>query len=199
MLSALPNVEELCPIEAVEIAGPKLFRVLDDFCYLFMTYDDEIYMNTQLKCQQHGGNLAMPKTKKENDFLLQGMKELKQSEPMWIGLQYKALEGALVWEDGEKAQWDNFDAQTRANLSDGGNCVVIQPDDVKWRAHPCEDGVWYSSRMPFICQYPIPEEDVEDADITIDDMCPPFFCPDLDCGMIGFKLENGCQICECNM
>ncbi|KAK3783915.1 hypothetical protein RRG08_031778 [Elysia crispata] len=27
--------------------------------------------------------------------------------------------------------------------------------------------------------------------------CPPFNCPNLDCGMSGFKMEKNCQVCEC--
>ena len=43
------------------------------------------------------------------------------------------------------------------------------------------------------------QDSVDDSqdDTVDDDNCPPFNCPDKDCGMNGFKMDNGCQICEC--
>ena len=34
--------------------------------------------------------------------------------------------------------------------------------------------------------------------LQVNDGCPSFNCPNLDCGMDGFKMSNGCQICACN-
>ncbi|KAK3783912.1 hypothetical protein RRG08_031775 [Elysia crispata] len=33
--------------------------------------------------------------------------------------------------------------------------------------------------------------------IVQDELCPSFNCPDLDCGMSGFKMKKNCQLCEC--
>ncbi|GFS10645.1 eukaryotic translation initiation factor 3 subunit A [Elysia marginata] len=40
--------------------------------------------------------------------------------------------------------------------------------------------------------------DLGQANLVHDDGCPPFNCPDLDCGMGGYRMQNGCQTCQCN-
>ncbi|GFR78678.1 C-type lectin domain family 18 member C [Elysia marginata] len=221
-VSAAAQSIQSCPQSAVEIAGPELFRVRGSTCYLFMTYDHEKYENTRLKCQQHGGTLAMPKTKTINDFLQLGMAELEQRGPMWIGLRYNVTTGSLVWSDGETVLWDNLDQDFKVRQKVSGEyCIVLYPGDGKWHPHLCSTGPWYSSYMPFICEYSISNEDKvmlgsrQDRDQILsagdtlsgqgtngddynDDLCPAFNCPDMDCGMSGFKLKHGCQVCECN-
>ncbi|GFS22433.1 collectin-10 [Elysia marginata] len=265
------KVENACPSKTVKLVGSKYFKIKDDTCFLFMIYDKVVFGKARLKCKNSGGNLAMPKTKDTNDFLISEMKKLGNFEPTWIGMHDTVEEGKFVWEDGTDVDdLGNFDWKN--GLFGGGeDCIALDPRDGKWHDYGCFQNSWLkvtpNHKLPFICQYPI-EKDSGDADqgsdgnpvkgdqtrddasgdkdqssdvtagnvdqgssdaagnvdqgsndtagnvnqgnnvttvttgpageeLVDDDGCPPFNCSDLDCGMDGYKVKNGCQICEC--
>ncbi|GFS22444.1 C-type lectin domain family 11 member A [Elysia marginata] len=240
VLGAKVTVLNSCPSDAVKVVGSDHFQVMNDTCYLFLTYEEVTYDAAKAKCQANGGNLAMPKTKDANEFLLQGMNSLKQLKPMWIGMHDKIEEGTMVWEDGtEVDDWGNYDWANSGWFGEGEDCVALDPKDRKWHDYGClqtgllnKIGVSRNAKLPFICEYPIQKdgadsdatvkkdkadddaavkkdkadddatvkEDLDSEDntnIVLEDQCPPFNCPDLDCGMDGYKTKNNCQLCEC--
>ncbi|GFS22448.1 aggrecan core protein [Elysia marginata] len=166
VLSANVTVFNSCPSDAVKVVGSDYFQVINDTCYLFLTYESVIYDTAKAKCQANGGNLAMPKTKDVNDFLLQEMQKLKQRKPMWIGMHDKVEEGTMVWEDGtEVIDWGNYDWANSGWFGEGEDCVALDPRDKKWHDYGClqtgllnKIGVSRNAQLPFICQYSIEQD-----------------------------------------
>ena len=131
-----------------------------------MTYDIVVYETAKNKCMRNGGNLAMPKTKDTNDFLIQTMKTFDKPQPMWIGMHDKDEEGTIVWEDGSKVNaWGNFDWTTGGLFGGAEDCFALDPNNGKWHDYGCSNTgllttlmVTRNSQLPFICQYPVREE-----------------------------------------
>ena len=234
------SIVKSCPSAAVKTTGSNYFRVLHDNCFLFMTYDTVAYEIAKTKCQDYGGNLAMPKTKAINDFLVQEMKSFDKPRPMWIGMHDKVIKDrAMIWEDGSHVDsWGNFDWTKDGLFGGGEDCIALDPNDGKWHDYGCSKtgilsrlGVAKNTKLPFICQYRAQKDsgktdkdsdnlvgmgDQDGCDntsnvnknkdfgdsgpsVVVDSSmeCPPFNCPNLDCGMSGFKMRKNCQICEC--
>ena len=65
------------------VADDHYFTVLNDTCYLLITYEFETYNVAQSKSRDNGGELAMPKTEDVNDFLVWAI----SNPPMECGLE----------------------------------------------------------------------------------------------------------------
>ncbi|KAK3775584.1 hypothetical protein RRG08_000400 [Elysia crispata] len=162
------SIVKSCPSAAVKTTSSKYFRVLQDNCFLFMTYDTVAYEIAKTKCQDYGGNLAMPKTKAINDFLVQEMKSFDKPRPMWIGMHDKVIKDrAMVWEDGSHVDsWGNFDWTKDGLFGGGEDCIALDPNDGKWHDYGCSKtgilsrlGVAKNTKLPFICQYSVKKDD----------------------------------------
>ena len=157
----------------------------------------------------------MPKTKDVNDFLLQEMRRLNITQPMWIGMNDKAEEGTWIWEDGSEVEsWGNINYDFWPD--DIEDCMALDPNDGQWHDRPCLElrflpKGFMNHKFSFICQYPKIDISVYDDHVghgKIDDdvkgsvdkndsvgHCPSFDCYDLQCNE--FKYENGCLLCQC--
>ena len=104
----------------------------------------------------------MPKTKDINDYLVLNMVLMGHTEPMWIGMHDQDEEGTMMWEDGEKVAWDNFDWGTHGLFGDSEDCVALDPGDEEWHDYTCASpwipGFTTSHLKPFICQYQYPKD-----------------------------------------
>lgn len=218
-------VETLCPSKEVSTIGTRFFGVFDNTCFMFHIDEEITYEDALRKCQRYNGTLAMPKIKSINDFLLTEMKRLDQRNAMWIGMHDKETNGVYYWEDGTKARTgDNLD-WANGLFGWAEDCIALNPKDGKWHDYRCSDnGVsMLTSKLSYICQFPVKsnfenndktKQDTKEKDVdnnqrkgaqvdddqrrtVIEDNCDPFNCPDLDCGMNGFKIVDGCQKCEC--
>ncbi|KAK3783284.1 hypothetical protein RRG08_047739 [Elysia crispata] len=165
--SANQTVENSCPEKAVETVGNKYFRVRNDTCFLFMTYDRVVYETASDKCKSNGGTLAMPKTKDVNDFLIQEIRSFDRSwQPMWIGMNDKDVEGKIVWEDGTDVNaWGNFDWTNGGLFGPAEDCFALDPNNEKWHDYGCSNTgllttvrITGNAQLPFICQYPVRQE-----------------------------------------
>ena len=104
----------------------------------------------------------MPKTKDLNDFLVQEMKDLDQTEDMWIGMHQRTT-GLMEWEDGtEVADWGNFRVFSQdarffngfITIGNGKECVAINPKNGQWRDYRCENKFHTrDAKLPYICQF----------------------------------------------
>ncbi|KAK3779299.1 hypothetical protein RRG08_042000 [Elysia crispata] len=208
------SVSSSCPRGALQASDSDYLIFVNSTCFLFVLHSSDVFETAQKSCAFSGGTLAMPKTKDVNDFLLQEMRRLNITQPMWIGMNDKAEEGTWIWQDGSEVEsWGNIDTDIwRAGWED---CVALDPNDGRWHDFGCSvqmQGVFVrNAELSYICQYPSHDSSQKEDHVgqgkTDDDVkgsvdkndsvghCPPFDCYDLQCN--GFKYENGCLLCQC--
>ena len=148
-------VDKVCPPDLVRAVGNYYyFRVLNNACFLFVSYQSVPYETAQQICRNSGGSLAMPKTKFVNDFLLGEMK-LITSKPMWIGMHDKVNEGIWMWEDGSKVtSWGNTNYFNDGLFGHVEDCMALDPMDNQWHDYRCSNfGLLPNARLNYICQY----------------------------------------------
>ncbi|GFS05375.1 collectin-10, partial [Elysia marginata] len=110
------------------------FQLYGDSCFHFVLTKRRTYKQASSDCRQHGGTLALSKTKDLNDFLTdQWLHHYRMTDPVWIGLHDMRDEKKFVWEDNTRMQWNNF-----AKGNGPGNkwwrraeedCVALDPLD----------------------------------------------------------------------
>ena len=154
----LGRVEHRCPEDALSVADDRYFRVLNDTCYLLMTYEFETYNVAQSKCRENGGELAMPKTEEVNDFLVRATLEIKSSHGFWIGMHDQSHKGSWVFEDGSDVpSCINLDWFVGARLIGNEDCAGLDPKGTVYEEYRCSDRGYLSppgARLPYICEYP---------------------------------------------
>ncbi|GFR89697.1 C-type lectin domain family 11 member A [Elysia marginata] len=154
------TVENSCPSNQVRDVGKRNFAILGNTCYMFYRKDRVNYEIARQRCQKDNGDLAMPKTKDINDFLLKEMKRINQFSAMWIGMNDLDTEGKYYWEDGTKVRaWGNMAIGRLIGGFFSGqreDCIALDPGDGKWHDYRCPSQ--WSLRdhtLDYICQYPI--------------------------------------------
>ncbi|RUS70726.1 hypothetical protein EGW08_021517 [Elysia chlorotica] len=148
-------VETVCPPNVLQnVKNSTYFRVLNNTCFLFDTYSYVTYETARKMCLYSGGSLAMPKTKRINDFLLKQMEQISPLERMWIGMHDLENEGTWMWEDGSKVKsWGNM-----AFFNDGwfgfvDNCIALDASDGLWHDERCFLVLFPDKKLPYICEY----------------------------------------------
>ncbi|RUS87724.1 hypothetical protein EGW08_004470, partial [Elysia chlorotica] len=193
-----PSVEMSCELGGLQTTNTRYFSIVNNTCFIFMVHENVSFQTAAKNCNSFGGNLAMPKTKDVNDFLLEEMGKINATESMWIGLNDKDVEGEWKWMDGTQVQfWNNME-QSNYGLSIFEDCVALNPQDRQWHDYRCT--TFLSKKLPYICQYAIDGAVNGQVDkiphVNGAKSCPPFDCPDLVCDS-GFKFDDGCLLCEC--
>ncbi|GFO38131.1 collectin-11 [Plakobranchus ocellatus] len=167
------KVKDVCPDKVIK-SGTKLLKVYDGKCYQFFQDHDvkKQFWEAEDECKKDKGLLAMPKTEKINQFLVDSLKEYKIKEPVFIGLDDIGHEAYFKWADGKDLDvsrfYHNFAKDTGIlrkrskwnpfKIYDDYDCVTLDPLTTKWVDIDCRRGVvqkisgWEKNRL-FICEY----------------------------------------------
>ncbi|GFO12122.1 collectin-11 [Plakobranchus ocellatus] len=145
----------------------KHFKIYEGKCFEFFTdpKSKKQYFEAQDECEKNQGFLAMPKTKKINQFLVDNLLELGIREDVFIGLNDMREEGKFRWEDGNTLVvpgfYENF-AKGGVNLlhrsPESRDCVTLNPVTNIWLDIDCRRN-WlqrmfgHAKRRLFICEY----------------------------------------------
>ncbi|GFO19845.1 collectin-11 [Plakobranchus ocellatus] len=92
------EIEDTCPPDLVNTVR-EFLQVLDDVCYQFVNSSDSKvqFREAQKICEDNGGSLAMPKTEKINDFLVEKLLSYGIQEEAFIGLDDFKDENEFRW------------------------------------------------------------------------------------------------------
>ncbi|GFO12192.1 endonuclease-reverse transcriptase [Plakobranchus ocellatus] len=181
------STANICPDDVVR-TGSKFLKVLDDKCYQFFV-DPALkkpYREAQITCNQYKGNLAMPKTEKINQFLVDSLLDYNIIEEVFIGLDNLKNAKEFMWADGKNLKlpgfYENFQKDiemfrpsrystaTQRPKTQSNECVVLDPvKDIWriWRKVNCRRDMVQrllslKNKRLFICEYG--EDDKDDAD-----------------------------------
>ncbi|XP_063410175.1 hepatic lectin-like isoform X2 [Mytilus trossulus] len=134
---------------------PNLHRSSNLFAYidtcLVIVHDEYSWNDARRHCQQHGGDLAVIKDLKKQQFVMKALKNLRwDKNGVWIGGTDGYKEGEWKWVTGEKMTWGYWkDGQ---GVSYWEVCAQIRVDDsYKWHGYPCSGGFVY--QYSSICEY----------------------------------------------
>ncbi|GFR65239.1 collectin-10 [Elysia marginata] len=120
------------------------------------------------------------------------------------------LKGTKDIDDDDKADKDDsgdateppVDVDDKRNKGGVGNMEGPMASDSDYKGHgDTSNGVKLPKGKGDVNASIQTNDDVTDQgqgnDFVEDHSCIPFTCQNLDCGMDGYKLQDGCQICEC--
>ncbi|GFO28163.1 macrophage mannose receptor 1 [Plakobranchus ocellatus] len=167
-----------CPSRVLQ-GGTKFFKPYRGKCYKFYAHPDskKQYWEAQTECKKNKGNLAMPKTEKVNQFLVDALKEYDIKEEVFIGLDDMDVENDFRWKDGSQLTKPNF----YENFVDGHgifrtkggqsrDCVTLDPATNKWKDVECRRNILQrltgdNEEHLFVCEneYDETEPDAGDA------------------------------------
>jgi len=184
-----------------------------NYCYRFVFNYKRDYDAAQADCRKNGGNLAMPKSKDINDFLIDTLLHTYEHVDMaWIGLNDRRDEDEFDWIDGTRLKSGSFAPWATDNGPRGfwsmkhvEDCVTLNPFEGKWHDFHCSDyAIGPNQQKSFICEYvlpptPKPTTPKPTTPAPTKFVCPPFIC-NKDCGMDGYLADpkTGCSICKCD-
>ncbi|GFO19846.1 collectin-10 [Plakobranchus ocellatus] len=168
------EIEDTCPPDLVNTVR-EFLQVLDGVCYQFVNSSDAKvqFREAIKKCEDNGGSLAMPKTEKINDFLVEKLLSYGIQEEAFIGLDDIRDENEFRWHDGEKLKQSNFyenfgkgkGIYRKKGLFDPdvfNDCVTLNPVTNAWQDLDCGRSYWrvwtgWKKERLYICQY-LPQE-----------------------------------------
>ncbi|GFO15882.1 mannose receptor [Plakobranchus ocellatus] len=227
--AAVLNRKSLCPQNVLDKYEDSLL-VTQEACYLFEANHRISYWNAVKQCRKDGGTLVSIADRKENYLIIKKLQELRMRNKFWIGLyRPMPKEGVesqkFLWLDRSDTSF-TFWQNEKGKEGKKQRCVFMDANQAgRW----ADSGCWCeASTCPgYICKYVPKDEEpsttvkTTPADTTPDQPAggqitdttapaPPsgdkddqecnFSCPDLSCGMNGYKYDKdtGCQVCECN-
>ncbi|GFO12187.1 hypothetical protein PoB_003869200 [Plakobranchus ocellatus] len=183
------SIANICPDDVVR-TGSKYLKVLDDKCYQFFVDPalKKTYWEAQITCNQYEGKLAMPKTEKFNQFLVDSLLDYNIIEEVFIGLDNLKNANEFMWADGKNLRvpgfYNNFEKDIemfrpfRSSTveqrpeTQSNECVVLDPVIDSWRKVNCRRDMvqrlfGLKNKRLFICEYGEDDIDKEDADDAV--------------------------------
>ncbi|GFO16262.1 collectin-11 [Plakobranchus ocellatus] len=136
-------------------------------CFKFYAQPDskKQYWEAQKECEKNKGNLAMPKTKEVNQFLVESLLEYDMTEEVFIGLDDMDKEDNFKWKDGSELMkpkfYQNFATGTGIFRQRGGqskDCVTLDPVSNTWRDIECRRNIlqrltgYKKKERSFVCE-----------------------------------------------
>ncbi|GFO39116.1 macrophage mannose receptor 1 [Plakobranchus ocellatus] len=164
--------------------GTKLHKPYRGKCYTFYAHPDskKQYWEAQKECEKNQGNLAMPKTKEANQFLVDSLLGYGIKEEVFIGLDDMDDEEEFKWKDGSMLMkptfYENFASGNGIFRTQGGrsrDCVILDPTSGEWRDIDCRRNVFQrltgykKKRRLYVCENEIDELSVVSKPTTISD------------------------------
>ncbi|GFO28963.1 collectin-10 [Plakobranchus ocellatus] len=160
------SVEDVCPRRLL-LVGKRYLEVLGNKCYKFHVYSSSElqYWDAQSRCELNFGNLAMPKTKEINDFLVDALSKYDITDEVFIGLDDMNTEGEFRWKDGSKLETPNFYENfapgtgiSRTKDSRNNDCVTLNPVTNTWQDIDCRRSFLrritdFKKERHYICEY----------------------------------------------
>ena len=122
--------------------------------YVANTSSASTWNKSRIFCQNLGADLAVIKSKEENQFVYDLLRNTSVKNNGWIGLHRKADDENFSWLDSrpEKGNFQNWGSRKRSESPSDENCVLIirvNPAG-KWNDKECS----HTSPVA-ICQWPI--------------------------------------------
>ncbi|GFO02033.1 collectin-11 [Plakobranchus ocellatus] len=155
-----------CPSQTLQ-GGTTFIKPFRGKCYTFHAHPDsrKQYWEAQRECKKNKGNLAMPKTKETNTFLVNSLLDYGVNEEVFIGLDDMGKEGNFKWQDGSELMkpksYENFASDTGIFRQQGGqsrDCVTLDPTTNKWQDIDCHINIiqrltGYKEERSFVCEH----------------------------------------------
>ncbi|GFO12116.1 collectin-10 [Plakobranchus ocellatus] len=173
LMGAFPSYADteanVCPDDIMR-KDTTYIKVYKDKCYKFFIDSGSAkqYWEAQEECEKSKGNLAMPKTKILNQFLVDSLLAYGYQYEVFIGLDDMKKEKTFKWADGSELMvpgfYQNFDEGTgifRTGASRASkDCITLDPVKNKWRDIDCRRNLvelMFGFKKPrhFICEYEI--------------------------------------------
>ncbi|GFO16261.1 collectin-11 [Plakobranchus ocellatus] len=166
---------ETCPSHILQ-GGAKFLKSYRGKCYKFYAHPDskKQYWEAQKECEEIKGNLAMPKTKEVNQFLVESLLEYDMTEEVFIGLDDMDKEDNFKWKDGSELMkpkfYQNFASGTGIFRKRGGqsrDCVTLDPVSNTWQDIECRRNIlqrltgYKKKERSFVCEAGNDEDDTE--------------------------------------
>ncbi|GFO28969.1 collectin-11 [Plakobranchus ocellatus] len=166
------SVNETCP-PGVLLGDEQYLKVHGNKCYEFhlSPESEKQYWEAQDRCEFNNGNLAMPKTKEINDFLVDALSGYNLTVEVYIGLDDMTIEGEFRWKDGSKLMtpnfYNNFAPDTgifRTRDPRNNDCVTLNFVTNTWQDIDCRRGLFrrltdYRLDKPYVCEYEVKKDD----------------------------------------
>ncbi|CAG5134019.1 unnamed protein product [Candidula unifasciata] len=200
---------EVAAAEATDVCPPAVPRdeylqVYGDFCYQFVIYRQRSYSQADQDCRRQGGILAVVKSQDITDYFVdQLLNKYGYADKVWIGLNDKDADGALMWEDGTSPGYSNWapgQGPRSTHTTNIQGCVTLVPSLLgKWDDDSCGNGIFgvmtfTQNRFSYICQFHARRVTTSATAVS----CAPFVC-DIDCGEEQYikDPDYGCPTCQC--
>lgn len=124
LVVGLSSILRQSSAQAATVIGSPVINPANGHIYELLSNDN--WTNSETAAQQLGGHLATIRNQGEQNFVFNTFGGYLGSQHiLWIGLNDAAVEGQLVWSDGEPVSYTNWDTGEPNNASSGEDYVAM--------------------------------------------------------------------------